>query len=519
VTDTATITWREWALLAAVTAVRIFCIFRYRIDSDEPQHLHVVWGWTRGFVQYRDIFDNHVPLFHMLAAPVFALLPESATILTMMRLALLPLGLAAVALTGLLGARMYGPRIGMWSAILTGVCPPFLLKTLETRNDGLWCVLIAAALLALQGPPTVRRSIIVGLLTGLAVVTSVKTAIVAIAVALTFVTMRLERGRPRIALRELIAPVVATCAGLVPPLLLAAYFRHLGALDDLLYGAFGFNFAYDVSPARRVAGLIALPVLSLLVFWFARTRPPRSPANRFLTLTIVYFVIVLLSIWPIITTRDFLPVFPLAAILCAAYLCRYSNARLYALTAIGVVATLFHGDLWTAPDSYPRDVIAQTLRLATPSDPVLDLKGETVFRRRPTKIILEAIGRKLIQEGDLRDRIAADVQRSGACIAVRDSDAIPPATRRFLLDHFVTVGVLRVCGRPLGDLQSGMRVEFDIAVPNVYAIRSATEPPGGLLDGIPYVGPRPLAIGRHTFQATAPLRGAHIMWAGASRWK
>jgi hypothetical protein len=64
-----------------------------------------------------------------------------------------------------------------------------------------------------------------------------------------------------------------------------------------------------------------------------------------------------------------------------------------------------------------------------------------------------------------------------------------------------------------------MRVEFDIAVPNVYAIRSATEPPGGLLDGIPYLGPRPLTIGRHTFQATAPLHDAKIVWAGASRWK
>ena len=57
--------------IAAVTlAMRAVAFFHYRFDSDEPQHLHVAWGWTAGLLQYRDVFDNHAPLFHMAMAPL-----------------------------------------------------------------------------------------------------------------------------------------------------------------------------------------------------------------------------------------------------------------------------------------------------------------------------------------------------------------------------------------------------------------------------------------------------------------
>ena len=45
-------------LLAAMLLLYVAYVFRYRIGSDETQHLHVVWGWTHGLLQYRDVFDN-----------------------------------------------------------------------------------------------------------------------------------------------------------------------------------------------------------------------------------------------------------------------------------------------------------------------------------------------------------------------------------------------------------------------------------------------------------------------------
>jgi len=56
-------------LAASVVVLRILAIFNLHVDSDESQHAHVIWGWTTGRLQYRDLFDNHMPLFQMAYAP------------------------------------------------------------------------------------------------------------------------------------------------------------------------------------------------------------------------------------------------------------------------------------------------------------------------------------------------------------------------------------------------------------------------------------------------------------------
>src|SRR3954464_11467384 len=69
----------------ASLALRALAFFRYRFDSDEPQHLHVAWGWTAGLVQYRDYFDNHAPLFHIVTAPILSIVGERSDALLWMR--------------------------------------------------------------------------------------------------------------------------------------------------------------------------------------------------------------------------------------------------------------------------------------------------------------------------------------------------------------------------------------------------------------------------------------------------
>ena len=71
--------------------LRIVNIIGYRFDADESQHLHVIWGWAHGLVQYRDLFDNHMPLFQIMLAPIFGLIGDRASDLCLMRFALLPM--------------------------------------------------------------------------------------------------------------------------------------------------------------------------------------------------------------------------------------------------------------------------------------------------------------------------------------------------------------------------------------------------------------------------------------------
>src|SRR5882672_279776 len=56
-------------VLGAMLALRFLYAGHFEYDTDEAQHLHVVWGWTDGQLAYRDFFDNHAPFFHLLCAP------------------------------------------------------------------------------------------------------------------------------------------------------------------------------------------------------------------------------------------------------------------------------------------------------------------------------------------------------------------------------------------------------------------------------------------------------------------
>src|SRR5438094_3806072 len=117
----------RWSIafgLVALIALRIAYACIYRIDSDEPQHLHVVWGWTKGLLQYQKLFDNHAPLFQMLCAPFFALFTaifgERGSIIIAMRLLMLPLFLFDLWCVYKIAARLWSPRAGLWTAALTG---------------------------------------------------------------------------------------------------------------------------------------------------------------------------------------------------------------------------------------------------------------------------------------------------------------------------------------------------------------------------------------------------------------
>src|SRR5207302_2347609 len=144
---------------AGPVAMRALAFPRYRFDSDEPQHLHVAWAWTAGLLQYRDVFDNHAPLFHMAAAPLLRILGERPDILLYMRAPMLVLWIIVSVVTFAIARRLYDARIAMWSVLLLNVLPPFFLKSIEFRTDnlwnGFWMVAVAVLVLCPRSSATV----------------------------------------------------------------------------------------------------------------------------------------------------------------------------------------------------------------------------------------------------------------------------------------------------------------------------------------------------------------------------
>src|SRR5260370_25586864 len=120
-------------------------------------------------MQYRDLFDTHPTMFHMLWEQLLAALGESVPALFWLRFSMLPLYLAALALTFAIGRRLLPPRAALWGTVLTALLPPFFVKTLEFRTDVPWTLLCLAVLQVVTGGAIgPGRLLVAGLLAGAA---------------------------------------------------------------------------------------------------------------------------------------------------------------------------------------------------------------------------------------------------------------------------------------------------------------------------------------------------------------
>ena len=476
---------------AAAVVLRIAAVFRYRIDSDETQHLHVVWAWTHGLLPYRDIFDNHMPLFQALCAPLLRIAGERPDALIAMRLAMLPLYAITIALTYRIAASCYGRRVAMWSAVVTALLPGYLLWSTEFRTDDLWTVFwLASIAILVSAPATIARVAGSGLFLGLAAAVSAKTTLLLLSVAIGAVAAR--RARPK-------NIVVFLLMFALPPLATALYFAYSGAFDEFVYGAFSHNILSRVHLWR----LILFPVLIAAIALVAR-RVADSPRRMFLFVTANFYAASLYCLWPLVEHEHWLPYFPLAAITIVPLL---RMRQVMGLVLIEVLLTLGSGELWRDQTRADIAVIQQTLDLTRPDESVMDLKGETVFRNRAFFYVLEPFTKHRIRSGRIRDSIVADMLRTKTMLVVQDHYSFPRDARRFLRRNFVSVGALRVAGKILHGSW------FEIEVPGEYAAVGDRGAFAGTLDGTPYAGPRTLAAGIHTI---APSDGYAVLWARAA---
>ncbi|MEO8378752.1 MAG: hypothetical protein ABI779_03725 [Acidobacteriota bacterium] len=504
-----------WSAAVAALALRVLAWLHYRFDSDEQQHLHVAWGWTAGQVQYRDLFDNHTPLFHMLTAPLLALLGERADILLWMRLPMVPLFAFVLWGTFTIARQLYDARVAAWAVVLLALFPPFFLKSLEYRPDNLWNALwIAALVLLLRG----RRVFWVGFILGCALAVSVKTMLLLITLGVTGMLWWLfgigrsheafSRPGP-IHARRPTAIVLLLSGFAIVPAILVIYFVSAGAWDSLIYCNVTFNSGLALTRKYLWIGRAIFPFTFAAVVWAAwRARRNEHPWRWALAVMVGVFTVTLAGFWPLISPRDFLPMMSIAAIFAAAAL---TDAR-RPLLAIGATLVLFCGALYYYADRFENNadwhvtMMEQALRLTHPGERLLDYKGETIYRRRPFYYALEIVTRSQMAAGIIPDTIERDVIRTRTYAAQADGPMWPPAGRAFLLANFVNLGRLRAAGQWLQPDGS-----FTIAVPGPYVVLDERGLAQGTLDGAPN-GIRQLQAGRHQFTGA---RGACVVWAPA----
>jgi len=528
-------------LLIALILLRVVTIAHYRFGSDEPQHLHVVWGWARGFVQYRDLADNHMPLFQILCAPIYKLIGDCGTILYWMRSILQPLYIVAFWCTYRIGSLLFSRRVGVWAAILVGLSTDYIFCSVEFRTDNLWAPLwLLCMSVLLSGALTMRRALIAGFLMGLCFGVSMKTLLLFMSILVGGSVTLIFVGRERLGIGwgqilGLLAAFFASALS-VPATIMAAFALY-GIWPQFRYWVFDHNVVPGLSnhPAWWVIIFaVGFPLVALGARRMVAATPETIVAARrsFVFVTAGFFFTALVSFWPFLSRQDYLPFYPLAFVICTGavltildHWARNRNIakiwRVMPMPALfGVcellVALLVH-PFWEDKAKLESDLLRATLKLTDPGDFVFDRRGETVFRQRCFYPIIETFTKERIRRGLMADNAIQRCIDTRTCVAILPDD-MPSATFRFLEQNYLPIGNrLRVAGVLLHSSTDGKHFDFETVIPASYKIiaRDASTVMG-VLDGERYEGEeRFLSPGTHTFVQTSTGRDLMVFWAQA----
>jgi hypothetical protein len=532
------------SLFALMIVFKLLNMMSYRFDSDESQHMHVIWAWARGFVQYRDVFDNHMPLFQIMFAPIFGLIGDRATILYWMRFILLPMYFVAAWCTYRIGELLFSRRAGVWAVILAGLYTKYHFISLEFRTDNLWAPLwLLCVMVLLSGALTVPRALVAGLLLGFCFGISMKSILLLVSLPIGASIALLLVGRAKLGqswphLARCTAAFLAAVA-LVPGAIALA-FALAGAWRDFRY----CNFEHNILPHLNVRNhpawwIIVFPVAFPFVVYAARliVRPGPGPAvafrRAFVFLICGFYVPALWSFWNLLTHQDFLPYYPLAFVLSSGALLAVSRSltkydlritqslRRVPLPAFISLIEFFLGmaahPFWIDGTRIETNLLHGVLKLTDPGDYVLDCKGETIFRQRCFRPVTESITMERLMRGLIADNAAEQCVGTHTCVAVM-MGRMPARARAFVWENYIPVGDnLLVAGRFLEPSSTdSTRMDFDVVIPAPYKIIARDDVlVRGMLDGIPYDGARCLAPGKHTFMQTLPGPTLVLLWAQA----
>ena len=505
-----------FAAMAVLLAARVWFAFTLEVNSDEPQHLHIVWSWTQGVLPYRDVFDNHAPLFHILYAPLLYALGERADIVPWMRLAVIPWYALTLWLTYRLGRALYDRRIGLVAAALVALQPTFFARSVEFRPDDAWAAAwIAALVVAVSGPPTPRRAFQCGLLGSLAVAFSIKSAILImaalVAAGLVLLVLALQQRMPHWIASVRVAAATAL-GGAILPTTVAIAFAAVGAWAAIRYCLIVYNTAPGLGrwshPGWNTwAFPLLLPVLAAVIYRMLRNAAdPLRPALRAWVLAIALIYLALRgSYQPLLDKQDLLPLVPMLGPVVAELLVRWGAQqelrwRIAFVAALAIEATmLLNADRpWRGDAHQYTEELGTLLDLSRPGEYVMDDKAESIFRQRPVYWILENVTLYRLAQGLIPDDIIPQLVSDRVAVGVFDRES--GADSDFVRRNYVTIAPhVEVAGKLFGTVQTDASIDFDIQIPRQYAIVARSGHADGTLDGTPYTSPRELAPGSHRF--------------------
>lgn len=484
-----------WISLLFLLVLRLAWLNAYTLNSDEAQHAHVAWAWTQGLLPYRDVFDNHGPLFGWLHSPLLKWLDNRPDVLTWLRLAMQFWYVIALGSAGWMAQRLYGWRVAAVVVLVAGLFPRFFVVSGQFRTDDMWMAMWLLGMAFMAGaPPRLWRYFVAGLAMGCALAVSQKTLVLLVTTVVAAGVVRLLRpsNAPRAGVRCWIAALVGV---LVVPAIFTLWLATHGLLEDAWYGLAQYNVGGANKRHAAQQGLWFLLLAAVLVVICIREARQRSEGGFdwtvFFALQGGLYLLLIWFIWPLITKQDFLPVVPTLVIAGAGWAAtwqwlgsrpRLRGVLLMVLLVAELAAVFAEAPPWQDDLAAQRNELSTVLHYTNETDTVMDPKGDAIFRNRPYYPVLESLAMRRLRRGQMADTIVDDLVNHRTMLVVLRR--LPPSSARFVMLNYVQAGGdIWIAGRMLPDHQPSQTI--DVNVPGDYVVTDGSRRLSGSLDGAP----------------------------------
>jgi len=513
-----------WISLLLLLALRLAWLNAYTLNSDEAQHAHVSWAWTQGLLPYRDVFDNHGPLFGWLHSPLLKLLDDRADVLTWLRLAMQFWYVVALGSAGWIARRLYGWRVALVVVLIAGLFPRFFIVSGQFRTDDMWMALWLAGLAFVVGvPPRAWRFFVTGLLVGCALSVSQKTLVLIGTTIVTVIVLRqlLPAGAPRANFRCGMAAVLGL---LLVPAIFSVWLATHGVLGEAWYGLVLYNIggATKRHAAQQLLWFLLLGAAALVL----AIREVRRRSLGEFDWTVFFamqgglYLLLIWFIWPLITKQDFLPVLPTLVLALGGWASHWPwlglrpqlrGALLLLILAVELATVVAYAPPWQDELADQRAELTLVLRYTDKTDTVMDPKGDTIFRMRPYYPVLESLAMHRLRKGLMTDTIVDELLTHGTMVVV--PRRLPYASAHFVVENYVPAGRdVWVAGRMFPTPEPEQVI--DVALPGNYVLTDGFRQLRGSVDGGPVADHWHLDRGVHYLKVAAGVPVA-LVWGQA----
>lgn len=511
----------RWGGVLFLLGLRLLWLSAYPLNSDEPQHAHVAWSLAQGAMAYRDVFDNHGPLFSTMYAALLQVVGERPDILWWLRLAVVPWYLLALVATWSIARRLHPRGVADATVLLVGLFPIVFLKSGEFRTDDAWAALWLSGLaVAVLVRGRASGWFCSGLLFGAALSVSQKTLPLAIVALASAAAIWLPSWWQHRRLASVNAFALLAGALVIPgAFVLWLVLQHDAA--PAWYDIVAYNMAPTghAEPHWRLVGYLVLAMAMIGgTIVHARRVDALARWRVFFAVHALLFMLLIWFVWPLPTEQDFLPVVPTAMLCVVGFVARSSvlpprgTVVFVAVIAAAELSLLIvHAPPWRNTLAADEAQLRVVLDCTISSDTLMDAKSGDIFRRRPYYLVIESLARERFESGRLPDDIAGWLVANHTMAAI--DGRYPPAAQAFIARNYRlgTAGV-RMAGLVLPATSSRQR--FTLALAGDYVVTDGQREVPVSIDAKPDSTARwLLAAGPHTLDATGkPLL---IVWRQA----